>query len=98
MNAHHDAHGRCLSCGYPAHRYPFGWQHAGSGMFSCSLLVPLASCCDAHASEGPACPDGGKCHHACTDGCFRVECCEPLSGVFPDNQWPKVDRRHEVRP
>jgi hypothetical protein len=35
------------------------------------------------------CPDGGACHHQCATGCFRVEHCEPLSGVFPGNTWPK---------
>jgi hypothetical protein len=35
------------------------------------------------------CPDGGTCHHQCATGCFRVEHCEPLSGVFPGNAWPK---------
>lgn len=37
---------------------------------------------------GRTCPDGGACHHGCAYGCFRVETCEPLSGVFPDDQWP----------
>jgi len=34
------------------------------------------------------CPDGGTCHHHCASGCFRVRCCEPLSGVYPFSQWP----------
>lgn len=36
------------------------------------------------------CPDGGICHHTCTisEACFRVGSCGPLSGVFPNNQWP----------
>jgi hypothetical protein len=41
------------------------------------------------------CPDGGKCHHRCDEngtGCFRVECCVPLTGVFPNDEWPKVYR------
>lgn len=43
------------------------------------------------------CPDGGYCHHACgldghTKGCFRVMFAGPLSGVFPDNKWPKALR------
>ncbi|HZW25150.1 MAG TPA: hypothetical protein VFF26_06685 [Gallionella sp.] len=29
---------------------------------------------------GETCIDGGKCHHACADRCFRRECCAPLSG------------------
>jgi hypothetical protein len=28
---------------------------------------------------GETCADGGKCHHACTDRCFRRECCAPFS-------------------
>jgi len=35
------------------------------------------------------CPDQGTCHHECgADQCFRVQCCGPLSGVFPGNRWP----------
>lgn len=35
------------------------------------------------------CPDDGTCHHyGCHDGCFRVRTCGPLSGVYPDDEWP----------
>lgn len=34
------------------------------------------------------CPDGGTCHHDCGSRCFRVDCCAPLSGTFPDDKWP----------
>jgi hypothetical protein len=37
------------------------------------------------------CPDDGYCHHLCEAAekpCFRVRFCAPLSGVFPDNEWP----------
>lgn len=36
------------------------------------------------------CPDGGTCHHQCgvSQICFRVDCCEPLSGVYPNDEWP----------
>jgi hypothetical protein len=35
------------------------------------------------------CPDGGACHHECSYlECFRVRSCGPLSGVFPQDQWP----------
>lgn len=36
------------------------------------------------------CPDDGRCHHSCTsdDYCFRVRTCGPLSGVFPNDEWP----------
>lgn len=40
------------------------------------------------ASDKQQCPDGGVCHHDCKERCFRVETCEPLSGVYPDNVWP----------
>lgn len=46
--------------------------------------------------DGP-CPDGGTCHHDCglTGACFRVRCCGPLSGVFPDDAWPgEIVARH----
>jgi hypothetical protein len=36
------------------------------------------------------CPDKGACHHWCGQRCFRVQCCSPLSGVFPDDVWPKA--------
>lgn len=38
------------------------------------------------------CPDSGICHHMCEEdgnGCFRVGFCGPLSGVFPNNEWPQ---------
>lgn len=40
--------------------------------------------------EPSRCPDGGRCHHSCvrTDQCFRVRTCSPLSGVFPNDEWP----------
>lgn len=36
------------------------------------------------------CPDGGTCHHLCATAaaCFRVDCCGPLSGVYPGDRWP----------
>lgn len=34
------------------------------------------------------CPDGGYCHHECERYCFRVFCCSPLTGEFPDDRWP----------
>jgi hypothetical protein len=43
---------------------------------------------------GRRCPDGGVCHHDCgPDECFRVKACEPLSGVYPDDEWPETVRR-----
>jgi hypothetical protein len=42
---------------------------------------------------GPACPDGGTCHHECMFACFRVQCCGPLSGTYPDDAWPAAVRR-----
>jgi hypothetical protein len=35
------------------------------------------------------CPDGGTCHHKCALGCWRVDVCGPLSGVYPDDAWPE---------
>ena len=38
------------------------------------------------------CPDGGTCHSVgdeCASSCYRVSCCEPLSGVFPGDVWPE---------
>lgn len=91
LDGSHEAHGLCRSCQYPAHLYPFGWQHVGSGMYACDQLRPAATCCDAHADEfRPSCPDGGTCHHRCRAGCFRVQTCGPLSGVFPGDVWPEA--------
>lgn len=43
--------------------------------------------------EGPpmgGCPDDGTCHHHCPgQKCFRVVCCGPLSGVYPNDEWPQ---------
>jgi hypothetical protein len=37
----------------------------------------------------PICPDGGACHHNCEiTHCFRVESCGPLTGVYPNDEWP----------
>jgi Domain of unknown function (DUF5664) len=47
-----------------------------------------------------SCPDDGTCHHECNLGapCFRVLTCGPLSGKFPDDQWPEdVWRVHRAR-
>jgi hypothetical protein len=37
-----------------------------------------------------ACQDGGTCHHDCgtRDQCWRVDHAEPLSGVYPGDEWP----------
>lgn len=45
------------------------------------------------------CPDDGTCHHDCVVGvCFRVHCCGPLSGVFPDDEWPvEIVKTNQVR-
>lgn len=39
-------------------------------------------------TEHRVCPDGGACHHGCDVGCWRVNSAEPLSGVYPDDDWP----------
>lgn len=36
------------------------------------------------------CPDGGFCHRACENGCWRVLNAAPLSGVFPRDRWPQA--------
>lgn len=49
----------------------------------------------AATQEAKGCPDGGTCHHTCERVCFRVDGCGPLSGVYPDDQWPDdVKRQH----
>lgn len=40
------------------------------------------------SDERRKCPDDGTCHHGCLVGCWRVQTCCPLSGVFPDDEWP----------
>ena len=44
----HEAHGRCASCGFPAHRYPYGWDHVGCGANACPTLAAVPTCCDEH--------------------------------------------------
>lgn len=39
-------------------------------------------------SDEKRCPDGGRCHHTCDTACFRVQCCAPLSNVYPNDRWP----------
>lgn len=46
-----------------------------------------------NSSDQPSkCPDGGTCHHLCDEQpavyCFRTQTCEPLSDIYPDDQWP----------
>lgn len=43
------------------------------------------------------CPDGGKCHHGCSERCWRVSYCSPLSGTYPDDRWPSaVEAQHQI--
>ena len=46
-------------------------------------------------TERNVCPDGGVCHHECTDGslrnCSRVSSCAPLSGVYVNDHWPEFE-------
>jgi hypothetical protein len=56
-----------------------------------SIPHPLPSTIVHWDHGGRACPDGGTCHHECGAArCFRVDTCEPLSGVFPGERWPDV--------
>lgn len=42
-----------------------------------------------------SCPDGGTCHHDCgqypqpSSGCWRTHNAGPLSGVYPNDDWPR---------
>lgn len=47
---------------------------------------------DGYLEENMICPDDGTCHHECEFYCWRVRYCEPLSGVFPGDQWPDTVR------
>jgi hypothetical protein len=43
------------------------------------------------------CPDDGVCHHGCAPGpCFRVKMAGPLSGAYPDDDWPQDVRQAEA--
>ncbi|MCK4784798.1 MAG: hypothetical protein KAV87_13685, partial [Desulfobacteraceae bacterium] len=44
------------------------------------------------------CPDGAVCNHDCESRCFRVDNCEPLSGVYPDDKWPSEMSAADVQP
>ncbi len=41
---------------------------------------------------GKMCPDGGTCHHACGEMCWRVKTCVPLSSSGWDD-WPEEIKR-----
>lgn len=43
--------------------------------------------------RGDRCPDSGYCHHNCERACFRVLCASPLSGTFPNDEWPEGVKR-----
>lgn len=39
---------------------------------------------------GDQCPDDGRCHHDCEPiHCYRVDNAAPLTGVYPDDKWPR---------
>lgn len=40
------------------------------------------------ANDTVKCPDDGTCHHECMATCFRAKYCAPLSGVYPNDEWP----------
>lgn len=42
------------------------------------------------------CPDGGTCHHSCTEACWRVGTCEPLSAAGWGDTWPSHVRREHL--
>lgn len=42
------------------------------------------------------CPDRGTCHHDCADQCFRVGACDPLTGVYPGDEWPDRVRADHI--
>lgn len=49
--------------------------------FYAGLTCPNCGTTDAAIEKlGDQCIDGGKCHHKCTERCFRRQCCGPLSG------------------
>lgn len=50
-----------------------------------------ATACTVIRADPSGCPDGGRCHHLCgRTECFRVRTCGPLSGTYPDDEWPDV--------
>lgn len=74
-----DAVERCPVCRHA--------PHDAAGF--CPNLASDNDCgCQGIGPVGEWCPDGGKCHHGCSTGCWRVTTCGPLSGVFPGNRWP----------
>ncbi len=48
-------------------------------MLAAAPQPPLAEQPQQVEMLGETCIDGGKCHHKCTDRCFRRECCAPFS-------------------
>lgn len=70
------------------------WNGGGRGTFfgpGCTkrLEAELAEVLAEYSIKPmPLCPDQGTCHHGCRESCWRVANCGPLSGVFPNNEWP----------
>lgn len=44
---------------------------------------------------GQTCIDGGKCHHHCTQRCFRRACCEPFSDYSGPWKYPDAATKPE---
>jgi hypothetical protein len=48
--------------------------------------------------ESSMCPDGARCHRSCgtlATSCYRVRTCGPMSGRFPNDEWPpEIAARH----
>lgn len=82
----------CKHCGDPVARAEGGhWVHTrsrGSVLIRCQHTVPYGYDAEPGDPLPGRCPDGGKCHHGCTTGCWRVSYCGPLSGVYPGDRWP----------
>lgn len=55
------------------------------------VLVDVADIKQGGREEG--CPDGGKCHHECRTGCWRVRYASPLSAAGWGDDWPEDVRQ-----
>ena len=55
------------------------YNHAADDLLCGELAAAAAPQPQAAEVLGERCIDGGKCHHACKDRCFRRECCSPFS-------------------
>jgi hypothetical protein len=84
----------CRACGADCgdkHRRGCVYSHSGRDERVQDIHTKIDPITEAILGQPPFCPDGAACHHECKGrDCFRVRCCEPLSDVYKDDEWPEA--------